>query len=122
MRQAPHLYAMRISVLALLIAAAAVPASAQDRAGVQRDAELWMQQELARQHAISLDNRLMSLEARMRTDQTLRQIEAQRVRPAIPQPAMPAAPAAAPPATSYASIPDDRLAASNARVLAIAGR
>lgn len=120
---------MRIILLLVLVGAVAAPAGAQDIAGVQRDTELWMQQDLARQHAISQDNRLMALEAQLRTDQTLRQLEAQRSRPAMPEPVMPPAPASVSspaPATTvtagpYASIPDDRLAASNARLRAISG-
>jgi hypothetical protein len=114
---------MRLILLLILIGATATPAAAQDITDPQRDGGFWMQQELDRQHAISQDNQLMSLEAQLRTEQTLRQLEAQRSRPILPQPVTPAAPASA--STSkvspYASIPDDRLAASNARVRAVLG-
>lgn len=111
---------MRPLILIALATTAAAPVGVPS----PPDPNVWMQQELDRQHAISQDNRMMALEAQLRTEQAIRQLEAQRSRPALPQPAAPdATPSAtAQPKSPYASIPDDRLAASNARVRAIAGR
>jgi hypothetical protein len=102
-------------VLAAGSAARAQSAYLFQRAG-ERDAEL----AAARQRDVSLHNDLTTLDARIRTDQALRDTEPGRaaqparllrsVRGAAPRPDP----------GPYVSIPDDRLAASNARVKAAA--
>jgi hypothetical protein len=109
---------------ALIVIAAlalAAPAAAQDYYALtlQRDAELRAQADAARQRDVELTNRLSTLESRLQTDQALRDIDALRQRPAVPahDPKAPL-PRVAP--GGYASIPDAKLAASNAAVRAAA--
>lgn len=105
-------------ILAALVTAA--PAAAQDNFALtlQRDAELQARADLARQRDIELNNRLSTLESRLETDQALSDLAALRQRPTIPAyDQKRALPKVAP---SYASIPDDKLAASNAAVRAAA--
>jgi hypothetical protein len=112
---------MRLAVPALVLTLAS-PAAAQDLSAADRafdmgrQAELAMQQQMLRQREIALSNELATLEARVRTEQALRDLEVLRVPPALP-PVSPKAPPAALDSSRLASIPDDRLAASNARVL-----
>jgi hypothetical protein len=115
---------MRTLILVIALACAA-PAAAQDTYALtlQRDAELQAQADLARQREVELNNRLSTLEARQQTDQAMRDIQALRQRPTPPtiyDPDVPPPPRAAVPAGAFASIPDDVLAASNARVRAAA--
>ncbi len=98
-------------LIAMLLAAA--PAAAQDAVG--REAELRMQLELFRMRDIEQSNRLLALEAQVRTEQAIRQVEAQRISPVLPEPD-PRGPPSRVGAGGFVSIPDDRLAASNARV------
>jgi hypothetical protein len=107
---------MRTLILVIALACAA-PAAAQDTYALtlQRDAELQAQADLARQREVELNNRLSTLEARQQTDQAMRDIQALRQRPTPPTIYDPDVPAGA-----FASIPDDVLAASNARVRAAA--
>lgn len=108
--------------LIVLVALSFAPAAAaQDSFALtaQRDAELHAQADAAHQREVELTNRLSTLEARLQTDQAISDIAALRQRPALPlaydlrRPV----PAVAP---TYASIPDDKLAASNAAVRAAA--
>ena len=75
------------------------------------------QQMLDRQRSVALENQLFSLEARVATER-LRDLEVQQSRHAPPAALPPAdyAPRTSPAASGYASIPDESLAASNARV------
>jgi hypothetical protein len=113
---------MRIAIVVLALSCAVSGiAGAQDFRALQdmRDAELHAQADLARQREVELNNRLSTFEARLQTDQALRDIEAMRQRPALPTIYDPRGlpPARAPiPAGGLVSIPDDKLAASNARV------
>lgn len=100
--------------LALTVLLAAGPAQAQDFEIMQRTFELQMQATQARQREIDLSNQITALETRLRADDAVRAIEAQRDATANPM----RAPSGPPPAPAYASIPDARLAASNARVRA----
>ena len=111
---------MRVLIVLAALSLAA-PAAAQDAWAltVQRDAELQAQADLARQREVELNNRLSTLESRVQTDQALRDIEALRQRPAI-RAYDPKAPLPKVPAGGYASIPDAKLAASNAAVRAAA--
>lgn len=112
------------ALIVLLCLACAAPAVAQpDALILQRDAELQAQADQARQRDIELNNRLSTLEATQQTNQALRDIAAMRQRPAMPTIYDPDAPpprAAPIPAGALVSIPDDTLAASNARVRAAA--
>jgi hypothetical protein len=109
---------------ALIVLAAlglAAPAAAQDYYALtlQRDAELRAQADLARQREVELTNRLSTLESRVQTDQALRDIDALRQRPPV-RAYDPKAPLPKLPPGGYASIPDAKLAASNAAVRAAA--
>lgn len=110
--------AMRLPVLIAILVSLAAPAAAQD---AMREPELRLEFEAARQRAIAQSNQLMSLEAQLRTDQALRQMETQRAAPVPPilhdALGRPLAPAVSP---AFAEIPADRLADSNARVQAAA--
>ena len=103
----------------LAAVAAATPAAAQlSPADQHRQMELEAQQQLAQQRAVALENQLMSLEARLQAEAGIAASRAQSLRPVLPNPyELPAARAPAPIDTSkLVSIPDDRLAASNAAV------
>ena len=106
--------------LAVLAASAAAPAAAQlTPQDLHLQAEIAAQAELARQRSIAIENQLMALEARLRAEQGIATVEAQKARPYIPLPPVdvPGAVASRPVDTSnLVSIPDDRLAASNAAV------
>jgi hypothetical protein len=116
---------MRALVLSILasLAAAAGPAAAQNLQQQmdlsQRAAELRAQQDMADRRAVILENRLTTLEAQARTQQAFDILQAQRQTPPLPEP-----PAGGPPPQidtgALASMPDDALAASNARVRAAA--
>ena len=109
------------ALIVLIVVGFGAPAAAQDSFALiaQRDAELHAQADAARQREVELHNRLSTLEARQQTDQAMIDIAALRQRPALPtaydlkRPI----PAVTP---TYASIPDDRLAASNTAVRAAA--
>lgn len=108
------------ALVVLAALAAASPAAAQlTPQDLHLQAEIAAQAELARQRSVALENQLMSLEARLRTEQSIATVEAQKARPYIPLPPVdvPGAVASRPVDTSrLVSIPDDRLAASNAAV------
>lgn len=109
-------------VAVLAAALAASPAAGQIMPGQMydagREAEAANQQLMARQRDVALDNQLMSAEARLRADQSVRQSEMARGGPRLPE----AGPLDAQPYLPSASIPDDRLAASRDRVRDAAGR
>jgi len=108
----------RFVLIAALMAAVAAPAAAQDLRALQRDNEIRMEQDAARQQAVALSNQLTAIESRLGTEQALRQVEAQRTPLRLPAPVQ-AAPGAPPPSSGpIAGIPDDRLAASNAAIAA----
>lgn len=112
------------ALLAILALGAAVPAAAQPlaqdlgQAGVQlqlRLDELRAQQQLLQQREVAQHNELMALEARLRTEQNLARIQAERTPTRLPQ-----LPYPAPPGTidtsKLPSIPDKALAESDRRV------
>jgi hypothetical protein len=112
---------MRAAILALGFAAVAGAAMAQapysptpytDQARIN---ELQTQQDLSRQRAISQDNQFQALDAQIRTDQAIRDIQAQRRAQPLPAPD-PNAPPPVLDTSKLASIPDATLAASNAAV------
>ena len=105
--------------LACLVLAAATPAAAQPPFN---DYDyLRAQQEAAARRAIDQENRLSALDARLRTDQALSDLQAARHPPAVPElryaPALTPAPASSA-APTFPSIPDALLAESNKRVQA----
>ena len=83
-------------------------ASAQDLDAQQRDNALWGEQQLARQQALARELELRALENRLDTTANL-----------TPAPGPVALPQGPLPAPGYASIPDELLAASLARIGAI---
>lgn len=110
---------MKLSILAAAFCLVALggPAAGQVSAGAQGQMDLLNQQMLDRQRAVALDTQLDAMDARLKTEQRLRALDAA----ANPQPlgshagtAMDQTPPGVTP--PYASIPDDALAASNARV------
>lgn len=109
---------MRLPLLLTALTVLAGPAWSQD---ALREPELRLELEASRQRAVAQSNQLMSLEAQLRTDQALRQVEAQRVAPVLPiardAEGRPLGAAASP---AFVEIPADRLADSNARVRAAA--
>ena len=110
---------MRPLILSLaLFAVSAAPALAQvDHQSAMRDLDALNQQQIQLQRSVALENQLNTLDAKVQTDQRLRDIDAIRTRPSLTAPS-------GPPAVGtknddgYVSIPDDMLAASNARVRA----
>jgi hypothetical protein len=110
---------MRVAVPLILILAVAAPAAAQVPLSLQLDAERRAEESMARQRSIALENELQAMDARMRNDQAVRDLESKRYRIELARPVYTdAAPAPKPQAGPYASIPDGRLAASNERVRA----
>jgi hypothetical protein len=114
---------MRILPILLLALAAAGPAAAQivrDPVLQAREAELFMQQQALQQQSVAQANQLSALEAQLQTERNLAAIRAQSARPSIPQPYVGAYASTSTTAGAgkLVSIPDDRLAASNAAVRA----
>jgi hypothetical protein len=117
---------MRILLLAAAGLALAGPAAAQLPSTVQDQIlrnELAAQQRLEQQRQVAIDNQLMALEAQARAAQGIAASQAQSARPYIPLPPVPSVSGGQPEAkvdtSKLASIPDDRLAASNAAVRAV---
>jgi len=103
----------------LLVLAAAGPAAAQPLTTATDyllQMELQAQQELARQRSVALENQLMSLEARLQAEQGLAAVRTQQARPYLPPPPALNLPQPQIDTSKLASIPDDRLAASNRAV------
>jgi hypothetical protein len=112
---------MRAAILAFaLVLAAGSPARAQNAYLFLRDGQVDAGLAAARQRDVNLHNDLTTLDARVRTDEALRDTEPGRA--AAPARLLRPVRGAPPPADPgpYVSIPDDRLAASNARVEAAA--
>jgi hypothetical protein len=105
---------LRAFVLGLIVAAIAATAAAQTLNQFEID-NLRAQQQAAQQRAIAQSNEQMALEARLRADQAVANLQAPqpRVPQMIYQPANSAAPVAA---AKYPSVPDAVLADSNKRV------
>jgi hypothetical protein len=121
---------MRASVLLLLLAlGVAAPAAAQplspDVRLSQMEARWKAQAEIDRQRGVAQHNELMSLDARIRTEQTLSGLQLRPNLPRGPDPtytqgaAIPI-PSGGGGASGIVSIPDAALAQSNARVQAAA--
>ena len=106
-------------ILAALALAAPASAAAQDLGALQhRLFELQAQVDLARQREVAQHNEFIALDARLRTEQSAREVAAARISPPVPTLPYAMARPVDPPATSpaFPSIPDSRLAASNAAV------
>ncbi|KRB52171.1 hypothetical protein ASE02_13640 [Phenylobacterium sp. Root700] len=110
---------MRPLLLSLaLLTVSAAPALAQvDHQSAMRDLDVLNQQQMQLQRSVALENQLSTLEAKVQTEQRLRDIDAIRTRPSLTLPSGPRA-VGTTNADGYVSIPDDMLAASNARVRA----
>jgi len=109
---------MRPTILAVLLAAAAVPAAGQALTHVELDT-LRVQQEATARHAVALANELTALESRLRTEQALADLRAQRAAPPVPSLRYEPSPFAATAAVtlpSFPTTPDAILADSNRRV------
>jgi hypothetical protein len=109
---------MRLFLALVALSACASAASAQiSHEAIARDMDLQAQQQMQRQRSIALENQLNALDARVQSEQRLRDVEATRP-PAFYRPTDPATPRPVTAGGGYASIPDAALAASNARVRA----
>jgi hypothetical protein len=117
---------MRAAPIAALALVVAAPAAAQTSAAQNFDTDVRVQQlesQIAntRQRDVALSNELMAQEARRQADTSIATLRAQRESPGYRAPVDYDALARAPVTRGgYTSIPDDRLAASNARVRAAA--
>jgi hypothetical protein len=115
---------MRALMLAAVLGLAAAPAAAQllptGPDATLRQQELQMQQDLTRQRLLAQELELQALDARLRTQQAERDIAVQRSLPPLPPPSLdPNRPPPRIDTAGLASVPDDRLAASNAAVRAV---
>ncbi|HEY9218506.1 MAG TPA: hypothetical protein VIO94_10690 [Phenylobacterium sp.] len=113
-----------LTAAALLAANAAAAQDLYDPTWMARDAELRSQQELMRQRDVALQNQLTTLELRLQTEQSLRMLQEQRLRPYLPAPperrtAQPSSSGTT--AAGFAEIPDSRLSQSNSRVREASG-
>ena len=111
-----------LPLIAALSLATPAAAQLQPAPNTPQYAELLAQQEAVRQQLIQQHNDLMALEAQMRTEQTLRTIEAQGQSPRLPPVAFTGrGPYPHIDTGQLATIPDAALAESNRRVLEAAG-
>ena len=105
----------RLALSLAILAVSAPAALAQvDHRSAMRDLDLMNQQQMQQQRSIALENQFNALDARVQTEQRLRDVDAMRTRPSLTT--KPGAPPETPAAGAFASMPDDMLAASNARV------
>jgi hypothetical protein len=115
---------MRPLIAIVVLAALVSPASAQPYRDLflSREASRAADAQALRTRDVQLTNDLSTLQARIQTDQTVRDLAAARASP--PVPTTPFNPKAPPPqidASQMTEIPDAALADSNAKVLAAAG-
>ena len=107
---------MRAVLLSLVLAAVAVPAAAQAPSVQSQLDDLRARQEASERQAVARANEFQALDAQLRADQAVQDLQAQRVPPAVPSlnyaPPVIGASAAA----KYPSMPDAALADSNRRV------
>lgn len=113
---------MRVFIAALILAAVAGSASAQDLLALSlaHDAERAAADQAARQRDVAITNELSRLDSQVQTNQALAGLAAQRAPVALPT-ILPRDPKALAPAVDmgrFASIPDAALADSNAKVRA----
>lgn len=116
---------MRMALITAILASglAAAPAVGQGLSSASVQAQIEFQAQMDRQRAVALQNDLNTLETRVAAEQRIAALRDQRsaVRLATPAQPLPApTPSVAPVRLdpAYASIPDDLLAQSNARVRA----
>lgn len=117
MSQLQRSVAMRIlaCTLGLLgLSASAAAAQVLPYGSVVTDPGYQAQQQMDRQRAIALENQLNTLDARVQSEQRLRDFQASVPPPGLRAPEHPVPTGSSP----YASIPDAALAASNERVRA----
>ncbi len=109
---------MRPLLLALALSALSAGAALAQVSPAQmaRENDLWAQQQLQNQRAVALENQVNALDARLGTEVRLRELQAQASRPDLTPPSDPQARMAPLDPGAFPSIPDDVLAASNARV------
>ncbi len=107
-------------ILSLAVLALSTPSAlAQvDHQSAMRDLDLTAQQRAQQQRAVALENQFNALDAKVQTEQRLRDIDIMRTRPSLTLPAKADAPPDQVSAAGFAEMPDDMLAASNARVRA----
>jgi len=106
---------VRALLLALMIAA---PAAAQTPPGYVTEGEWAAAEAAARQREVALENRLNALDAARRAEEGIQALREQSERarsPSLSEPYV-TAPRALPDPGGMATIPDSRLARSNARV------
>jgi len=112
---------MRAILASLMLAAAATPAAAQFNPNAFELNDLRARQDAAERAAVARSNELMALEARLRADQAVADLRAQRSAPTLPSPRYdPPLSGASPTLPKYPSMPDAALAESNRRVQAAA--
>ena len=104
-----------ISLAVLAVSAPSAFAQVDPRAAM-RDLDLTAQQQMQQQRSVALENQFNALDAKVQTEQRLKDVDVMRTRPSLTLP-----PKAAPAGdqvgmAGFASMPDDMLAASNARV------
>lgn len=105
-----------ISLVALAVSAPSAFAQA-DRQAVVRDMDLTAQQQMQQQQrSVALENQFNALDAKVQTEQRLRDVDVMRTRPSLTLPPKAASAAEQVSMAGFASMPDDMLAASNARV------
>ena len=122
MRRTSFLLGLGLGVTLASAAAAQVTPILPDIATQMRLDALSAQLQIQQQRNVATENEFQALDARVRTDQALRDLQAESEQPRLRVPPDPVYGAANPnydPAR-LASIPDDRLKASNARVRAAA--
>jgi TolA-binding protein len=112
---------MRAVLPAALAAGLALAGPAAGQLNPQLDTlrmhELQMQQDLMRQRQLSQELEMQALDNRLRTEQSLRDVQTQRALPPLPTlPDDAKRPSPVIDTSKLASMPDDRLAASNAAV------
>jgi hypothetical protein len=112
---------MRAILASLILAAAATPAAGQVPLNAFELNDLRARQDAAERAAVARSNELMSLEARLRADQAVADLQALRAPPAIPNLRYdPPLTGASKAPSKYPSMPDAALAESNRRVQAAA--
>lgn len=115
---------MRTVLLAVVLAASPLAGAAQTLDAYANDNLRWMEQERLRRQADQLERDMLSLENRLRANEAVQRQQSQDLATARAR-ARIARNLANPPSTlapvRATDIPDDRLAASNARVRAASG-
>lgn len=108
------------AALAGVLAAPAAAQSLRDTSALNvQDMQLRAREAMANRQVVGAQNQLSSLDAQIRTEQSLANIRAYGHSPTLPQ--YQGAPPVSIDTSRFASIPDDKLAASNARVREAAG-